>query len=497
MLPRDRNGLVNVYSVSTYLDAARSSSVPQILESQARHHPRLGYAFYQHPGFETHGFSFLEFSPKMGLLSTQFTIGRESVNPSEESTSPGSIVLTRDIQTTNFPEHREFDTATDSSIRQSVEVNMESVYRGEEILNCVGIRLFSEDIVDSVIAQKEKTVKTEVVYDILEQMPRFWQENDIPVETIITARDIALNVGPQPEASSQSNFLANVPLYSHNGYLALRSGHFPKPEALAAGSAWSFDLSTTVKALQGRLDPPLKRTNIPKEQELLHKEAKKQQDMDFELHDHIYSSQKVKTSMFTRENRTDMSLEDATEELSLEDSRTRPPAIRMAFLQPRSTAEQTPGPKKSGKDSIGILKEASPGTRLLLSEWELGEDPNYYEYANPYSDAVEENLTSQPPFSQKKKPAGTDTSPPLRAPPKIGMSQPLPAPVSSQMVKPSSDLPTLLQTINAASSQVSRSPTLEPSQSQDFTIATQILPGKHGGRPKPPVKKQKKRVGGF
>ncbi|KAG8812961.1 hypothetical protein FRC17_001732 [Serendipita sp. 399] len=497
VLPRDRNGLVNVYSVSTYLDAVRSSSVPQILESQARNHRRLGYAFYQHPGFETHGFSFLEFSPKMGLFATQFTIGRESVNPSEESTSPGSIALAREIQTTNFPEHREFDTATDSSIRQSVEVNMESVYRGEEVLNCVGIRLFNEEIVDSVIAQKEKTVKMEAVYDILEQMPRFWQENDIPVETIITARDIALNVGPQPEAPSQSNFLANVPLYSHNGYLALRSGHFPKPEVLAAGSGWSFDLSTTVKALQGRSDAPLERTNTPKEQELFHKEAKKQQDMDLKLHDHIYSSQKLTNPMFPRDNRTDMSLEDATEELSLEDSRKRPPMIRMAFLKPRSTAEQTTGPKKLGKDSIGMLREASLGTRLLLSEWELGEDPNYYEYASPYSDTVEENLTSKPPVSQKEKPAGIETSPPLRAPPKIGMSQPLPAPVSSQMVKPSNALTTLFQTINATSSQVPRSPTLELSQSQDLTIATQVLPGKHGGRPKPPVKKQKKRVGGF
>ncbi|KAG8870929.1 hypothetical protein FRC20_011090 [Serendipita sp. 405] len=475
-----KNSLVTVYNISTSGDTARSGNSPQILESQARHHARMGYAFYQNPRFDAHGINFLEFSPQIGLYSSQFKIGGESVDWPGNQAPVGSIALARAVQVNESPGDTKIDLATDYSIRESVEVNLESVYR---------------EIIASIVEKEGKNTKSEEIHNLLEQMSRFWQENDVPVEKILTMHDIALSVGAQLEEHHRSNFLAHNPLKSHNGYLLSRYGYFPKSEVLAAGAAWSFDLSTTISNLQDHIDT---QHTSPEGKNVFHNEARYRQEMDHKLHNYVYSSQRVEISNFPGKRRRGMSLESATESLTLEDPQILPPSIQMAFLRPRPPAEEVITPKKNKfTDPIGQLSEASLGTRLLLSDWEIGSDPRQYVYTNPYPDAIEGNFDVIPPPHRDTQ-YGGDPPPPSRAPPKIGMSRlPIP-PILYQVVRPNKTSPDIHQAIEGGFSQPHFSVAPEKGQSQDIPLpSTQILPGKHGGRPKPIAKKQKKRVGGF
>ncbi|KAJ1021837.1 hypothetical protein NDA16_003600 [Ustilago loliicola] len=181
-----------------------------------------------------------------------------------------------------------------------------------------------------------------------------------------------------------------------------------------------------------------------------------------------------------------------------------------------------------------LLPSTSSTARLLLAEWQLGEDPGDYTYLDPFEGLhrlpranSQGPMSSYPPSSVGYSQA---VGPPSGAPPTlvsrrkrqhhdiVSRSQPIRAPIQSFVQTPRHDTPPVMRTSAAASSQQAAprfgfggsfgdlTPTVSPASSQvgtptqsRFGASTQIEAGRFGARPVKPDKppKKKKRASGF
>jgi len=243
-------------------------------------------------------------------------------------------------------------------------------------------------------------------------------------------------------------------------------------------------------------------------------DAARQLEIDTALYSHIYSSNPIALS--DRYPYDDDSLERATELLSLSEARM-PPPLSFSFLKPRPVADNIADVLERSRistDTAGEVPDASLGTRLLLSEWELGADPQQFAYINPYPDVPTPILKDKPPHrttshvEQNPSQRAERLLPSLElsqirsAPPKIGISQ------SSIQMIPSTgntgrNLPKVATKKSDAapvdpSSQMRWQPTSSIGHTQTIISASsQSQPKVQVGAPKPATKKVKKRMGGF
>lgn len=155
------------------------------------------------------------------------------------------------------------------------------------------------------------------------------------------------------------------------------------------------------------------------------------------------------------------------------------------------------------EDAEGDYQIDTDAARLLLSEWPVGGNPHRFDYQNPYADENQDGELFDP---SKPKPRtipeparfGAASQP---APGKSVAFSQIPSVASSRFTRPptieSASQPAVAPSFSQplwprapASSQVMGEEESQPTQ----MISTQILPGAHGGRPKP---KKKKKMAGF
>lgn len=309
----------------------------------------------------------------------------------------------------------------------------------------------------------------------------------------------------------RSVFLTESLLSSRRSNVAFQEGHFPRPDAIGKDSAWMFDLSPTIETIR-ELDDMIGNlgTGHPS-----HLDAERLQAMDAALYSHVYSSNHIATS--DKYMHDDDSLERATELLSLAEARM-PPPVSFSFLKPRPITDDITDISREiqePKDTVGTIPDATLGTRLLLSEWELGADPRKFEYINPYPEVPTSTLDStqsrlrlhaEQSRSQFVEPFGRsiEQSQIRPAPPKIGLSQSI-APVIISAGTPGRSMPKMATQKSDSvpgepASQMKWQPTTPSIGLSQSTMPTssQIQPSKLStGAAKPSTKKVKKRMGGF
>ncbi|KDQ61038.1 hypothetical protein JAAARDRAFT_204806 [Jaapia argillacea MUCL 33604] len=364
---------------------------------------------------------------------------------------------------------------------------------------------------------QEEEVSGRDVDDLLETMSDFWQALDAPIDHPVTMFDVTYRTGDEPTQSSRSDFFTQTPLNSHEGFRALVTGRIPQKE-LSRRAAWHHDITSILQ----RFTPQLSRTPQETFQNLevyklaadgrrppasLRREtdAQEQLTVDLSLSTDVFSSRPFVTPSPPSDDDVE-TMSRAAEAMSLVDG--EPPPIQFGYLRPVHKAKAG---HYARENEIGITDAGMPqGVRLLLKEWDIGDNPQEYSYEDPYdviaaAPGLARDRTQAPssllPRGEKEPPAGTQRPPTIfatksRAPPPIAASQ-------SAMAR----LPvTVAQTQEAPVSRplpnFGSQPTITKpgtNMSQDMIIpSTQVLPGPFGGRPQPGKKKPaKKRVGGF
>ncbi|KAH8106855.1 hypothetical protein BXZ70DRAFT_1074595 [Cristinia sonorae] len=343
----------------------------------------------------------------------------------------------------------------------------------------------------------------DAVYNLLDVMPDFWGNREVPVEhalTTIISFDIAFASGEEPLDSSRADFFKDTALSSVRGFRALVQGRIPRDQ-LMRRSPWHCDITANLSHFIPDMssDPAvlantLARYDLTTEEDRpapsyrREAEAREQLALDLTLSASIFCSGFSETNRRTEEDE-DMfdAMSRATEALSLGD--TEPPPVAFGFLRPvKDDLEDVPNSTNGNSDqNICPL-----GVRLLLDDWKVGTDPGDYVYEDPYG--VVQRPSAVKAFVRPRPPPMVLPSemmpPPIQSmrPPVIAAKE---CPIPRQF--PASQPQEIRREILGGSQPAAMG--MDLSHSQTPFASTQVLSGPHGGRP-PPIKKKpmKKRI---
>ncbi|KAG6866994.1 hypothetical protein C0991_003910 [Blastosporella zonata] len=346
-------------------------------------------------------------------------------------------------------------------------------------------------------AQREDD-NAKTVYDLLETIPTFWQEVEVPPEHILTTYDVVLRAGDEPVQTSRADFLTESIINSTRGYRALIQGRLTAA-GLSKGASWHKNIT----AILQRLDPTfpddvqsgtegLKHYDLadaPKrsaESIRYEKEAREHLALDLALSADVFSSQP-----FLRASDEGIVLEALTKTLSLAGE---PPAVDFGYLRPKPSSYYKTEDREEAVASMGV--------RSLLKDWEIGADPEEYLFTDHYDGTMPPMLQT----NQRARPTQTTVDDPqplgtqLQRPPTIVAASDVPTrppEIGRRMfIQSQPDFGGMPPPRNG--SQTSLTGLSQTQPTQDYMMSTQILPGVHGGRPTVPKKKAaKRRVGGF
>lgn len=327
------------------------------------------------------------------------------------------------------------------------------------------------------------------------------------VLTLTVSRfDVTFRSGNEPTNPSRADFLTGSSVNSVRGYRALAQDRIPR-EQLAQRAPWHHnwtpslehfvpDMSNSAQELHDRL----KRYDLltddyrPGPSIRSETEAREQLALDLALASDVYAPHPIKQGEPSHHLDDDAfeTMSRATEAMSI--GLPEPPAVQFSFLRPVLQDHYD-----ATKDIEGKQMECPLGVRLLLSEWEVGTDPQAYQYRDPYDST--EPPTAVPLGRGRKAPAADVKTQPPRMPPVIAIAPTGPPPVvASQPVRPRP----IAQSQGAGVVHMGSQPTQplpassQPSSQEMPFLSTQVLPGPFGGRPAPFKKKPaKKRMGGF
>ena len=231
----------------------------------------------------------------------------------------------------------------------------------------------------------------------------------------------------------------------------------------------------------------------------LENDACEQLALDLGMSSHVYAS-KTFSKLDHAPRRQPQTFEDVVTDISLAAgalsiNASGPPSVHFGFLAPINVESFDCDSTDVGPEELGTFETEETdlipvGVRLLMDEWNVGEDPKDYNYLDPYGDGVpnptEARRVSLGPQNQPIDPT-TRLNPPTvvtaRAPPLI-------APSDAAGLKEREK-----NAVGGGSTQGN------PLQTQGFSqdamvVSTQVEPGKFGDR-KGGQKKRQKRVGGF
>ncbi|TFY82673.1 hypothetical protein EWM64_g1345 [Hericium alpestre] len=351
----------------------------------------------------------------------------------------------------------------------------------------------------------------EAVYDTLERMSSYLQEANSPKEHMLTTFDIAFRSGDEPLQASRADFLTQSNLSNKRGYRALMQDRIPM-DNLRKQVPWQSDVTPFLRRFSNDIaDKPqdisdrLTSHNLnmddyrPGPSIRRETEAREQLTLDLALSTTVFSPQPFSHS---RPHEPDGDLLDnvsrATEAMSL--GAAELPELQFGFLSPTFKDHY------KNQDDGGPRQFATPsGVRLLLKEWDVGSDPDAYEYHDPYSSEESAAVPPRPTKAPTPMRRNIHTSGAVQSqrPPVIASSQVPPAVASKPPMKPFD-----LQK-HPSQERIRRMPIVMNVQSQDapaepatqfsqeFMASTQVVAGPYGGRQGFTKKPQKKRLGGF
>lgn len=500
VLSSRNNSLVSIYDVSGDKDPLlRSHALPYTLSSRFPNGPHAGFYVAQpHPesGNNTTA-SLLQLTTRGGIYQTALAL-RQDID-----TVPLSAAV--DVSWSSAV-HR---LAAASSI-QRPDVGRLGARAMEEVdFRKAYQRLFSPlDATEAVYPAETAGA----VYQTLDMMPLFWQEVSTAQEHFLTTFDIAFRSGEEPTHASRSDFLTQSNISSRRGFRALTQERVPR-ESLIKGAAWHFnlepvlqrfipDISGDVQSISERLrrydlalDDYRSGSSLRRESE-----AREQLAVDLVLSTDVYSAQSF-AKRETKETDDDEleTMSRATEAMTL--SERELPSSHFGYLSPIPAPDHPIPPKPAENASTSVA--LPPGVRLLLSEWDIGADPDQYVYHDPYDGDDKPPVTSRPTLHKPTQRHGIRDGPqatqslPVVAPPVVVHTRTAPAagtssssqPISSHLAGRSLDITGITERAGP-DSHTDSYPTL---------ASTQVLPGRFGGR-LPAVKKGatgKKRVSGF
>ncbi|KII88338.1 hypothetical protein PLICRDRAFT_110552 [Plicaturopsis crispa FD-325 SS-3] len=471
-LTSTKNGMVTVYDVSRADDGMVHSNMepyclPPITTYGSAH---AGYVFLQQAEAPAAEVSLLQMGPRGNIHRADFIQGPGDVSHTEMyEWSPGVQDLDKQA-VSQRPDPGPLGR-TDAT-----EVDLNPAYR--KIFGMASDNTLEND--------------SESVYETLDRMPSIWQHSDVPLEHMITVYDVAFRSGNEPKHPSRADFLTTSTLNSTRGYRALVQGRIPVDD-LTRQVSWSRNIGNTLNRISGQpIGEPhavvdsLRAYDLASHSEAsgsvlrIESHAREQLSLDLALSTDVLSTQPFSMpSKSDSDNLETMSM--AAEAMSLDDV---PPPVHFGYLRPVPK-----GAKDHYNRSLGDAPDDAPseelesplGVRLLLKEWEVGVDPEDFEYTDPYDNSVPHVI---PERQQRRKKPTTDED-------------------STQQIDPTqSQCPPLV--IAARAAQSSRTlafgsqPTMAdiPPSSQDIMTNTQIWAGPHGGRQATAKKKPaKKRVG--
>ncbi|KAF8077862.1 hypothetical protein FPV67DRAFT_1443423 [Lyophyllum atratum] len=452
-----------------YLDVWTSPSSPGS-DASASH---LGQTLFKHPlDTNTETFSFIRLTEQGRLDQVEFHVSDSRV-PAFET------LWTTDVKQLESKPLRSKEVPYED--QAFVEIDLSSAYD----------HIFRDHEQEREKVEEENA---NAVYDLLETIPRFWQEVEAPVEHMLTTSDVVLQAGEEPIHLARADFLSESIINSTRGYRAMAQGRL-SPEKLVKGASWHYNIAPILR----RFDPTpaddiqscTKALSIydlaedperPAQSLRYEKEAREQLALDLALSTDVFSTQP-----FSKSSDEGLGLEAMTKTLSLAGE---PPALEFGYLRPRPT-------KYYNKDEEKEEFAASMGIRSLLKEWEIGADPEDAVFVDHY-----DRSAPAPQQTRRVNPlqkAGNASQP-------IGVQSQRPPTIVATSTVPSR-APEVGRKLFAAQSQSTIVPSLMvgygsqiplqdlPQSSQEYMTSTQVLPGVHGGRPGVAKKKvTKKRV---
>ncbi|PAV24002.1 hypothetical protein PNOK_0107000 [Pyrrhoderma noxium] len=374
-------------------------------------------------------------------------VGQTLIRHTEDSLSFSLIELSN-LETEDERQRFEFSWSTEVTRldEKSVKIGSDKGKLTEREYIVVDI----DDCYKSIFGPQEgkgaNNEDAEAVFETLENMPFFWQRDDLDYDHIRTLYDVAYGSGKDPHyRRARSDFLSGTALDSSRGYSARRLEKLPVKD-VTRGASWHVNIEETM----ARISPDVFGKGIHKEAERyklftvekdadeeypeaerFESEACEQVALDLSLSVDIFSSKKIgfstTTTMTTSslleggreeeeglthtQSEADLALTQATEKLSLSqnDKRKAPPQVEFGFLRPVNnkniqSTDSDSDPETTRKDGRDKEAEAGEeeeeegegekgegggvkmplGIRLLLSEWTIGDDPDKYHYVDPY-----------------------------------------------------------------------------------------------------------------
>ncbi|KIK57712.1 hypothetical protein GYMLUDRAFT_203313 [Collybiopsis luxurians FD-317 M1] len=334
--------------------------------------------------------------------------------------------------------------------------------------------------IGDINAQEE--ANAEAVYDLLGDLPSFWQRLDTPIEQVLTTYDILFRAGEEPKHPSRADFLSQSIFNSARGYRILSQGHLPI-EDLEKGASWHlniapilghFDNSTVgdVRTVTERLRSfaLAPNSNIPVQALRRQEKDQEQLALDLALSKDIFSP---------------VPFSPASQLPEGDDKEVSGFPVHFHYLQPTPRRNYY---LKEGEEDVAFPF----GVQSLLNDWAFGSDPEKYVFKDPYGVSAELKTENRPQRGRRGERLPSEATPP---PPS---SLPQPTQLPPLIAAFSTTQPALLPPhVLGVESQMMQP---EEVESQGLMTSTQVLPGPFGGRPAAAAKKKsapKKRMGGF
>ncbi|KAJ7592797.1 hypothetical protein C8J56DRAFT_856230 [Mycena floridula] len=226
LLMSRKNSLVTVYDVSpSQQGLVQFNSAPYCF-SGPPHVPYAGLACFQPSG--TSDTSLFTLSERGGIHRIDLGIS---------SISPQRLDWTSDVKNLDSSASKlrpDFGTLGDQE--RTIE-NFSPIY--DKIY-----QIFNPEE-----ASKTENANAPAVYQLVEQVPVFWQNLDAPVEHTLTGYDIVFRSGDEPAQSSRADFLTGSIFNSTRGYRALDQGRV-SAAAMGKDAGWHYDLRPILAQLE-------------------------------------------------------------------------------------------------------------------------------------------------------------------------------------------------------------------------------------------------------
>ncbi|KAA1469469.1 hypothetical protein DENSPDRAFT_835097 [Dentipellis sp. KUC8613] len=511
-----KNDLLTLYNVNRNSDDSplHLNASPYCLSPFKSEEPHMGLYFLDSsPDPSQRNISLFQMSNRRAIFQSHLSFSPEGQS-GEDDPIPARLAWDTTVQEFESKNQKLREAIGPLGSRDANEIDLRLAYE----------RLFMNTDPEKSVRPEEDA---ELFYETLDRMPDYLQDPSAVTDQMLTPFDIAFRAGEEPQMVSRADFLMQSALSSSRGYRALLQGRIPI-NSLKKQVSWSYDLGPFLERFISGLSG-LPRDTYARLQEYnlamddyrsgpsmrRETESREQLTLDLALSSSILSPRPFRRPLEARalDVSTDAleTMSRVTQALSI-GSGDLPP-IQFGYLSPilkdhysRMTEESSSGPDKPTDTPLGV--------RLLLQEWDVGCDPDTYEFHDPYGSSEQDPVPSQPRRHAPlpSKPSSTqpqvDTWSQSQRPPMIASSQVPTIVASTQRTAPG---PVMSQPVfrpvlpvNAFREPVGQSQGafLEPAatqfSSQEILPSTQVVAGPYGDRQGFVKKKpQKKRLGGF